>query len=144
MPRHDRRSRGEQLIHDRALELIARERYSFTDRITYRNPNDRRAMSAGEVGGKDQYPDIVVVSKLRRALIICEVETESSVNEEEVSQWLDFSSLGIPFYLYIPRSKAEEAKRLIDSADLREKIKGLRTYELGRGEIFIDDIWDRA
>ena len=142
MPRSGRRTGHEQAVHDRAIELIARQRYSFTDKITYRNPGERRTMSAGRVGGKDQYPDIVVVSRLRKALLICEVETESSVTEEEADQWQDYASLGVPFYLYVPSSKVVEAESLIHARGLSGAIRGLRAYSLGRADITIEDVWD--
>lgn len=131
-----------QESHDKVVKLVAESgRYTSENYTTYTNPNgpSQWQKSAGKVNDEEQYPDIVGISKTtNNPTIIAEIETETSVTEEESQQWKDYAKLGIAFYLYVPNTKVEDAKKLLSSKKIT--IKGLRGYEVDNGKIKISDI----
>jgi hypothetical protein len=142
MPYYGSRTAEEQHYHDEIVVLVARARYKFYDKTTYTNLNEEKNMSAGSVNGQEQYPDIVAVEDFTaKPKIIAEIETDSLVSENEVQQWEDYASLNLNFYLYVPTSKVTETIDVIDSEGLRDRILGLRRYELINGELQINKIW---
>jgi len=58
--------------------------------------------------------------------MIGEVETPSTVSEDEGAQWKEYSILSSSFYLYIPEDCISQAKRILDSQAIQ--CTGLRTY----------------
>jgi hypothetical protein len=102
----------EQLEHDRVIRLLqAKYKRKFEVAI---NPGHDQAMPV-LVGTSPWYPDLVLQStdRSRKLLGTIEVETAESVNNlEAMSQWATFSKLRAPFYLYVPASNIDTAKRL--------------------------------
>jgi hypothetical protein len=126
------RTNPEQLEHDKLVAAIATERFSYSDRTTYTNPNGEKNYA---VNG--EYPDIVAV-KSGDNPIMGEVETESSVNEEESDQWKSYAALPGYIYLYVPKSKASDARTIINSESIG--ITGLRSYEYVNGKLVITNV----
>ncbi len=67
-----------------------------------------------------------------------EVETESSVNEEESDQWKKYSALSGAIYLYVPESNVADAKTIVNCNKIG--IAGLRSYEYVNGKLVITNI----
>lgn len=133
------REKENQESHDKLIELVKNRRYISESYIPYINPNSKQNKSAGKVNNEEQYPDIVGISKkANEPIIIAEIETETSVTKEESQQWKDYATLGIAFYLYVPKAKVEDAKKLLSSKKIT--VKGLRDYEVDNEKIKISDI----
>jgi hypothetical protein len=133
-----------QLVHLRALQDIARQRFPFPNEDyphlkTFLNDPERTM--AVPVGGEALYPDIVVLQWPEKVVeMLAEVETADTVTEEQARQrWLPFSRAG-RLYLFVPVGLAQEAKRLCRR--LGVEFVGLRTwrYIVGYGSIEITDI----
>ena len=125
------RSESRQLIHDRALDDIARLRFGFPtekypDYKTYVN-NPARTMGAAMEGGLVAYPDIVVVQHPENnCKVVAEVETNETVREAVARfEWLPYAELA-PLYLYVPVGKGDEALALCRQLDI--PVVGVRTW----------------
>jgi len=139
MTKFGERIKEDQENHDKVIELVKNKRYISENYTAYTNPNGEQNKSAGKVNNEDQYPDIVGISNTtNNPTIIAEIEIEASVTEKESQQWRDYATLGTAFYLYVPNTKVEDAKKLLQSKNIT--IKGLRGYEVKDGKITIHDI----
>ncbi len=148
------RSDESQARHDRAVELIARERFDGVGWRVHTNPGDERNSGVpvdperrGRTGvlhvpdpreapaeGEVLYPDIVCENVLTlEPTVIAEVETEETVNEAEQAQWEKLAALGPTLHVYVPESHADEARSLLSG---RSGVL-LRTYRLTSGGIHI-------
>lgn len=104
----------EQLEHDRIIRLLqAKHRRRYDAGI---NPGAEQNVSIG-TGQAALYPDLVLfsVERGRRLAAIVEVETGESVNHlEALAQWAHFGRARAPFYLYVPSSMVDVARRLCE------------------------------
>ena len=84
-------------------------------------------MSAGEIEGRELFPDIVVLRRPGKWLqLMAEVETADTVNDESATtDWLPFSQQG-DLVLYVPMGYVSEARRLCKKHGIR--VKGIRTW----------------
>ena len=118
----------EQLEHDRVVCLLqAKYKRRFDVGI---NPGLERLVPAGS-GASAAYPDLVLQSsqKRRKLLGVIEVETTESVNHlEAMSQWAAFGRIRAPFYLYVPTSSIDLARRMC--ADMGIAVAELWAYHL--------------
>lgn len=141
MPLKENRDR----LHDRAVRDIAKERFAYPTAKypsfkAYANgpePTMGVQLNDGGVG----YPDIVVVDTSGNLLkIVAEVETASTVTEEEAErEWRPYAEAA-PLYLYVPVGYAQRAKQIYKR--LKIPVVGLRTwrYIVGYDTIEIVDI----
>ncbi len=138
------RTESRQLIHDRALNDIARLRFGFPtekypDYKTYVN-HPSRTMGVAMDGGLVAYPDIVVVQHPENnCKVVAEVETNETVREEVAQfEWLPYADLA-PLYLYVPVGKGDEALALCRQLGI--PVVGIRTwrYIAGYDEPEIND-----
>lgn len=98
----------EQTQHDKVIEESAKTYLRVTtENNIYTNPGQLKRFSV-----KDKFPDLIVKLSDGR-VIIEEIETESSVNQQELRQWVEFAELGYDFTLVVPFSKLEQARKLI-------------------------------
>jgi hypothetical protein len=73
------------------------------------------------------HPDIIVIDRKNNVVFIEEVESESSVmDNERNNHWVCYSELGYPFNLIVPRCKELEARQLIKDLNIHK----LYYYEL--------------
>jgi len=121
----------QELRHQGAVAEIAKVKFPFPgpqgiDFETIVNV-PKPKMAVGEEGGKDLYPDIVVVRRPGQWLqIMADVETPDTVNDETaVNEWLPKARLG-EFYVYVPAGMAHEARALIKKHKI--PVKGIRTW----------------
>ena len=76
---------------------------------------------------KGIHPDIIVIDRMDRVVYVEEVESESSVTEEERNnRWTSYTALGYSFNLIVPRSQELKAKKLIKGLNIHK----LYYYEL--------------
>lgn len=103
----------EQLEHDRVIRLLPQELASRKVEVVINPGSEQNAAVGG--AGKKEYPDALVYSteKARRLIGVIEVETSESVNNLEATwQWAQLARLKVPFYLYVPMSAVDVARRL--------------------------------
>ena len=115
----------EQKIHDMVLADSAQSYLAVTTA-----ENIKTNAAGQEIYEIDSiYPDLV--AKLPTGeIIIEEIETESTVNEQERQQWRQLASLGYDFRLIVPLNKLETVKSMV--ADLTVNIQA---YEVVDGQI---------
>lgn len=101
------RSPNEQAIHDKVIKDSAR---SYLKIATPENIKINPGRSKDfDIEGK--YPDVIV--KLPTGeIIIEEVETESTVNEQSMEKWRVFSNLGHEVRIIVPLSCLDRARDL--------------------------------
>src|SRR4030067_2320306 len=63
-----------------------------------------------QIEGK--YPDLIVTFPSGE-IVIEKIETESTINESELTAWRELASLGHKFNLIVPLTKIEDAKDLV-------------------------------
>ncbi len=104
----------EQLEHDRLIRLLqtkARRRHEVSI-----NPGAEQNVPV-RVGSGSMYPDVLLFSQDRRRRLdaIIEVETGESVNHlEALAQWVPFGKLRVGFFLYVPATMVDVARRLCE------------------------------
>lgn len=102
----------EQFEHDRVIRVL-QIRYKKKYEVVI-NPGPEQNASIG-IGDLPMFPDLVLYSldKARKVQGTVEVETGESINQlEAMAQWGPFSRLKTPFFLYIPASSLDTARRL--------------------------------
>jgi hypothetical protein len=102
----------EQLEHDRIIRLLQAKLKRKHDVAI--NAGDEQAVPI-KIGPGQMFPDLVLTSqdKGRRLEGIVEVETGESVNHlEAMAQWAHFGRVRAPFYLYVPATAVDIARRL--------------------------------
>ncbi len=131
------RSESRQVVHNRALQDIAKARFAFPtekyrDYKTYVN-HPTRAMGVQMPDGRVAYPDIVVVQHPENnTRILAEVETNESVRESvAVYEWGPYAELA-PLYLYVPVGKGDEALNLCRRFEV--SVVGIRTWRYNPGQ----------
>jgi hypothetical protein len=112
------RSYREQSDHDRAVIDIAARHMSFPgwpNLATFVNEPYRSAPVSD--GLLLLYPDIVIVDHLQHeAVLLGEVETDSTVNTVSAEQWHRYAGIA-PLHLFVPPSKVMDAVLLtLDSS----------------------------
>ena len=108
----------EQLEHDRVIRLLQAKLKRKHD-VAINVADDQ---SAGiKIGPGQMFPDLVLTSqdKAHRLEGVIEVETGESVNHlEAMAQWAHFGKVRAPFFLYVPASAVEIARRLCTENDV--------------------------
>lgn len=119
------------LRHDGTVAEIAKLKFPFPseeypDYETILNEPEPQ-ISVGNVNGQDLFPDIVVVRRPGQWLMVmAEVETADTVNDESaLTEWLPFSKVG-ELFLYVPQGCVQETKRLCKKHGI--KVQGIRTW----------------
>jgi hypothetical protein len=123
----------EQFEHDRVTRLLqARFRRRFDVGI---NPGSEQNAPVGS-GASAVYPDVVLMSpeRGRRVQAVIEVETGESVNNlEAIAQWAQYARLRQPFYLYVPASSVDVAKRLCTDNNI--PVAEIQSYHIVGGQM---------
>jgi len=120
--------------HEKIVSLIARARFPYPDEKhpqwkTYVNSPD---LTMGiDTTPEPVYPDILVIDDVKReAVMIGEVETETTVSEERAKDWEKYATLAPTFYIYVPEDRKDAALGLLGSKGIR--YTGLRGYSYGK------------
>ena len=116
----------EQIEHDRIIRVL-HARLKGEYEVESNLGDDRRATL--RIGPRTHFPDIVLTAAgaPKKVLGVIEVETGESVNHlEAMAQWAHFGKARAAFYLYVPVSGVDIAKRLID--DYKISVTELWSY----------------
>lgn len=117
-----KRPPDEQGRHDAVVEASAAKWGDLSDKglVVTVNPGDEQRMFAGP-HWSPRYPDVVIWqpegpgADHGTPIILEEVETASTVTDEEAEQWRDFGELyAHRFNLVVPKDLADEAVRLAE------------------------------
>jgi len=125
------RSPESQDVHDRVINKIALTKIDSEIYHAGTNPGRKRDWPIRYIDfDRLLFPDLVVMSRRSgRIHLICEVETEETVNGEHAQlEWKPFSTTGWNFTLVVPKLKLNEALELIDEQKL--KVEHLGGYEM--------------
>ena len=87
----------------------------------------RPGVSVGQAGGKDLYPDIVVVRRPGAWLkMMAQVESADTIDDETaLTRWLPMSRCG-ELYVYVPFGSVAEARRLCKKHGV--SVAGIRAW----------------
>jgi hypothetical protein len=110
------RSKDEQFLHDWVLRKI-KEKYSRLYKEVHTNPGDEKNFEL-----KGYYPDVVFVN-YGQIVLIAEVETQETINEEEVKEWRELSNLGAQLVLLVPKEMQNVARDICWKNGIASKIK---------------------
>lgn len=106
-----------QSIHDSVIQTA----YNNLDKVNhdvYINPGTIKNTQV-----KGLYPDIIITNKNEKNVkFIIEVETQDSINQNEVQQWTDYSNLGGQFYLLVPKNMKDTAELLCRQNNIKARI----------------------
>jgi len=123
-----RRSEENWEIHDRIIDeiKISLERQG---KYVVTNPGgEKNHFGAVHRNGVAVFPDLVVrPSKDEDVTELIEVETEDTIDSEEVDQWEMYNAGASDFYLVVPEYSVPEALRLIRGREF--SIAGLGWYD---------------
>lgn len=123
------RHKDYQSLHDNIIQIA----FSNLDKINhdvYINPGEHKNTNVNGL-----YPDIIITNKGERNVkFIIEVETQDSINQNEVSQWTDYSKLGGQFYLLVPKNMKDTAELLCRQNNIKARVG---TYNLENSKIII-------
>lgn len=105
------RSEKQKIIHDKIIKASANTYKKRRGIWIHVNPGEEKNFAVLS-NDEEFYPDLVITDEENNLLIIEEIETDDSVNENEKSQWIKYASFGIEFRLVVPKSKLTEARNL--------------------------------
>lgn len=114
---HCKREEKEQSEHDEQIGKFAIMFEEKGYKVETNKGHSNRYMVT--IGGNECYPDLVLIDPLDNISIVCEVETENSVNPKAVKQWKSYSSDMYSFYLIVPEDKEDKAKELTESNNIK-------------------------
>lgn len=110
------RSRDEQFLHDWVIGKIG-EKYSKLYKEVHTNPGKEKNFEL-----KGYYPDVVFVN-YGQIVLVAEVETKETINEEEAEEWKDLSNLGVQLVLVVPKEMQNMAREICWKKGIAAKIK---------------------
>ncbi len=135
----------------RVTRIIAATRFPFIDQDdwdmtwqVYTNDHMEEQLII-EIDENEKYtPSLVSTFENGDLRVICEVETEETVNKDQVQRWSKLSELaGVTyklkkFFLYVPEGVEGLAQRLLEDNDI--EYAGLRTWAVTNGKLMITPI----
>jgi hypothetical protein len=109
----------EQALHDHLVRLLRLEYYNYPNQkhphliASANHPNKTKAVYGP--GGAEYFPDIVVMDeRANKPSVVVEVETVSTVNQEELEEWAVYGRIGCLVHLYVPRGTSALAASLCE------------------------------
>lgn len=109
------RSTDEQFLHDWVIRKVS-EKYSREYSKVHINPADEKNY---EYNGA--YPDIVF-ENYEQIVMIAEVETKETINEERAQKWKELSELGAKLSLLVPKNMQNAARDICWKSGLVAKV----------------------
>ena len=109
------RSTDEQFLHDWVIRKVS-EKYSREYSKVHINPGDEQNY---EYNGA--YPDIVF-ENYEQIVMIAEVETKETINEERAEKWKELSELGAKLSLLVPKKMQNAARDICWKSGLVAKV----------------------
>jgi hypothetical protein len=130
-----------QSEHDRVVEASAGT-YSQLTQQGYQvttNPGDQKNRYVGSE--QHLFPDVIVWKPDQndpnrgQAIIIEEIETSETVNQNSVDQWISYAALGVSkFILIVPANSASEAHRLVQVNNI--KVTEIWSYTVQNNQVY--------
>lgn len=136
-----KRPEDEQARHDAVVDASARRWGDLSDRnlVVSTNPGEEENQLAGPAWSP-RYPDVVIWQPEEAGgehgtpIILEEVETASTVTEEEVEQWRDYAELyAYRFNLVVPKGSGPKARDLVDEHGIL--VTEIITYDHDSGRL---------
>lgn len=123
----------EQVIHDRVVTALKKKIFNYPNEkhpnLEVHTNHPIKTHSVSDHLGGQFYPDLVVLdSRSGKVFSAIEVETLSTVNENEAKQWTKFASISENFYLFFPRGFGAKVKTLC------QQISNIHFYRYWRDE----------
>ena len=109
------RSTDEQFLHDWVIRKVS-EKYSREYSKVHINPGDEKNY---EYNGA--YPDIIF-ENYEQIVMIAEVETKETINEERAQKWKELSELGAKLSLLVPKNMQNAARDICWKSGLVAKV----------------------
>ena len=121
-------------LHDQVVRLIGRR---WTNSVSCNLETNQGFVTNGWASSARSAPDIVgwaPYSGRNTPLWIAEVETEDTITEEKArNRWQDFSAMGVPLILIVPRGYKALARFYAMRTDV--SIAGIYEYALSENEL---------
>jgi len=111
-----KRTSDEQFLHDWVIRKL-KEKYSRLYKEVHINPGDEKNYEL-----KGHFPDAVCVN-YGQIMLIIEVETRESINEQEIDQWKELSQLGAQLVVLVPKEVQNDARDLCWKNGIASKVK---------------------
>ncbi|MGB9607412.1 MAG: hypothetical protein ACPLPS_07385 [bacterium] len=127
-----------KIEHEKLVEEIIRQRFDNPAWDVFSNAGERKGRGV-KIGANVFYPDIVVLKIDTSEVIgVGEVEVEETIDPQKVNRWQMFSKSFPSFWLYIPKGKLEEIRRILQEHKIKRVL--LRLWEVDeKGMVFIED-----
>lgn len=109
------RSTDEQFLHDWVIRKVS-DKYSREYSKVHINPGDEKNYEYNGV-----YPDIVF-ENYEQIVMIAEVETKETINEERAQKWKELSELGAKLSLLVPKNMQNAARDICWKSGLVAKV----------------------
>src|SRR5262249_6887394 len=133
------RDEKDQQRHDILLDMVARKiKIPVWDLKTNPGAEQNAGVAYPTAEGQAMaYPDWVAYERFTKKLAaVGEVETEDSVTDAEAAEeWSLFINLAPKFFLYLPKEREEEGKRVLRKHRLRPE--GLFLYRFTERNLFV-------
>jgi hypothetical protein len=110
------RSKDEQFLHDWVIGKI-KEKYSRLYTEVRTNSGKEKNFEL-----KGQHPDVIFVN-YGQIVLVAEVETQETINEEEAEEWKDLSNLGAQLVLVVPKEMQNAARDICWKKGIAAKVK---------------------
>jgi hypothetical protein len=132
----------EETLHEEVIKFIKSSVYPYPNParpslMTFSNhPQITKPLKLPS--GEECYPDLVIVNtEINKVVMVGEVETLSTLDEEEAQEWQKFSLLSTVFYLFYPKGEYETIRRLCE----RIMVTGFFEYELQNNKYRLTRHW---
>ncbi len=104
----EERQFDEQAIHQEIITLLKKSVYNYPNAThpTLMTFVNHPLLNKGiiDANGNELFPDIIILnSQSNKIVMVGEVETFSSVNEQEIEEWKQFANLSTVFYIFYPK-----------------------------------------
>ena len=111
-----KRTTDEQFLHDWVIRKL-RDKYLKLFKEVHINVGEEKNYEV-----KGHYPDAVCVN-YGQIMLIIEVETRESINEQEIEQWKELSQLGAQLVVLVPKDMQNVTRDLCWKNGIASKVK---------------------
>ena len=124
---------------EKLVKEIVRQRFDNPEWEVFTNVGERKERGI-RIGPNVFYPNIVVLKIDSSEVIgVGEVETEETIDPQSANRWQMLSKAFPSFWLYIPKSKLEETRKLLQERKIKKVL--LRAWEVDeKGTVNISEL----
>jgi hypothetical protein len=125
--------------YEKLVAEIIRQRFDNPNWEVFSNVGERRERGI-RIGPNVLYPNIVVLKMDSSEVIgVGVVETEETIDPQSANKWQMLSKAFPSFWLYIPKSKLEETRKLLQERKIKKVL--IRTWEVDeKGNVSITEL----